>query len=218
MKLKAAPYSAPYPSYCISEPPAIKEQQNNVLAGPHRVTVHSGHPILHHHRGQHPQCIRGNGLKEKQESEFSAATDGAKLGDSSAQYRPLAPSWLSLPQHFVGTIPAFLRRGYRTPLIQGLAWGAPGLSKANLLGQPGMTLWDTNRTLICSRRMERGAEHMTGTGFLPRALSASKTVRTVPVLPRASPGSSSQLFLPFLSASTSGKPTSASPVTGASFL
>lgn len=38
---------------------------------------------------------------------------------------------------------------------------------------------------------------MTGTGFLPRALSASKTVRTVPVLPRASPVSSSQLLPPF---------------------
>lgn len=54
---------------------------------------------------------------------------------------------------------------------------------------------------MCSRHTERGIEHMTGTSFLPRALSASKTVRTDPVLPRASPVSSSQLLPPFFSAS-----------------
>lgn len=47
----------------VSQNPQQLKNNNNVPAGPHRVTVHSGHPILHHHRVSTPNVSEEMGLK-----------------------------------------------------------------------------------------------------------------------------------------------------------
>lgn len=104
VKLKAAPYSALL-KLSIS---GTKKQQNTTPAGPQSYC-----PYRHHHGDQRSHCLVGNRLKEKQESEFSAASvRGLKLRDSSnAHHRPPAPSWLTVPQCFVCTSSSFEGHG-----------------------------------------------------------------------------------------------------------